>query len=241
MTMLSRRRAGRSVPPSAKPDPMRTQEQLRQRRRAGLSAVYAGEFDLAAEIAAIVHPLAARIAHLSSVRDARSPSAMFSARVADLADAIHGELIGGAVGWLAELDAKQRTERMAADSARRAAAIRLLVDLAPRPPAPEVTPENLASGRWSNTLVEMAQPYTAPLADLLGRSYAPNHPALRGSMSRSERLCDLLREVDSAARQLELRIETAERAKPPTSRTPHDQTRSADVARAELRKMGIEP
>ena len=54
----------------------------------------------------------------------------------------------------------------------------------------------------------MAEPYSAPLAELLGRSYPPDADALRGQPSRSERLDRLLREtIDRAALSLERYVE----------------------------------
>lgn len=87
-------------------------------------------------------------------------------------------------------------------------------------------------------MVDLARPYRDLLADLLGRSRPPGDPNLRASASRSERLCDLLREVDTTARQLEIRVEKAEQAArrrgPAASLTPEQ------AKRAELRKLGIE-
>jgi hypothetical protein len=160
---------------------------------------------------------------------------VFGARVADLADATH-ELVWAVVGWLAEVDARSRTEHLTDDSGRRAAAIRLLVDLAQRPALPDIGPDELESGQWATALIAMAQPYSGPLSELLARSRPPGAPQLRGLVSRSERLCDLLREVDLAAHELSARIEKAEAAAAKRKTTPQ-QTR-AEVARAELRALG---
>ncbi|MGP4054142.1 hypothetical protein ACTWP6_04850 [Mycobacterium sp. 4D054] len=210
-----------------------TQAELRTRRRTGLSVVYTGKFDLAAEISDICQPLAARAACQSN------PPHMFAPLVRDLVDAVHGELISTIVGWLAEISATERVQREGAhlDSAGRKQAVRHLTDLAPRPLAPKVGTDELASGSWATALIELAQPHTGPLADLLARSRPPGDPNLRASASRSERLCDLLRHVDTAARQLEIRIDKAERAaqrRGPASLTPEQ------AKRAELRKLGIE-
>lgn len=221
-------RRGPSTVPTAKAF---TQDELRARRRAKLSAVYTREFDLTAEIRDICEPLARRAAQQSN------PAHMFGPRIRDLVDAVHGELVSTLVGWFAEADAQQRTEHLARDTGKRTAAIRLLVDLAPRPRAPHIGDDELASGDWATALVELARPYSEPLSDLLARSRPPGDPNLRGVASRSERLCDLLREVDSAARQLEIRIEKAEQA-------AHRRTFAAltpdEAKRAELRRLGIE-
>lgn len=231
MSIRTMTRSGASTAPNAA---VYSQTELRVRRRAGLSVVYTGEFDLTAEIADICGPLAARAARQSN------PPHMFGPRVADLIDAVHGELVSTIVGWLAEIDAAERVQREGAhlDSAGRKQAVRHLTDLAPRPPAPKVGADELASGSWATALVEMARPYSGPLADLLRRSRPPGDPNLRASASRSERLCDLLREVDTAARQLEIRIEKAEQAA--HRRGPAAPLTPEQAKRAELRRLGIE-
>lgn len=221
-------RRGATTAPNA---PVLTQDELRARRRAGFPVVFTGEFDLTAEIRDICDPLARRAAAQSN------PPHMFGPRIRDLVDAVHGELISTVVGWFAELDAQTRTQHLARDTAKRKAAIRLLVNLAPRPLTPHIGEDSLTTGSWATTLVELAQPYSDPLADLLARSRPPGDPNLRAVASRSERLCDLLREVDTAARQLEIRIEKAEQA-------AHRSTLAAltpdEAKRAELRRLGIE-
>ena len=231
MSTRTKARRGGSSAPLAK---TYSQAELRARRRAGLSAVYAGQFDITAEIRDVCEPLANRAARQSN------PPHMFAPLVRDLVDAVHGELVSTVVGWFAEIDATQRVQRDGAhlDSASRKQAVRHLTDLAPRPAAPWVDADELATGSWATTLVEMARPYSVPLAELLARSWPPGDPNLRASASRSERLCDLLRDVDTAARQLEIRIEKAEQAAhrpgPAASLTPEQ------AKRAELRKLGIE-
>lgn len=224
------RRGGRTAPSPTAPANV-SQQVLRERRRAGLRVTYSGAFSLTEELAAIVQPLARRASRLPDPQ-------MFTGSIADLVDAVHGELVSAIVGWLEKIKARQHIERVAAglDSASKTAAIQHLMDIAPRPGEPSIGPEDISSGRWADALVELAQPYTAPLADLLARSLPPGAPELRGAVSRSERLCDLLREVDTAARQLEIRIEKAEQA---SQRRPPRQTR-AEAARTALHKMGIE-
>lgn len=217
-----------------------TQPELRTRRRAGLPVTYDGTFDLTAEVDAIVTPLATRITSLTRTHNAeRGLPKMFQHLVADLVDALHGEMIAGIVAWIAERSARERIDKVGGhlDSASRAAALRHVADLHPRPPAPEIAPEHFASGQWATTLVDLVRPYSAPLADLLHRAKPPNDPTLRGAVSRSERLCDLLLEVDSAARQVEIRIDRAEQSRPSRTLAPNDR---AAQARAELQKLGIE-
>lgn len=221
-----------------------TQAELRGRRRGALRVAYAGEFVLSEEIAAICGPPAARIAGLSDVHDERGLGMMFSATVSDLLDAVHGELITGVVGWLAELDARERVQRDGAhlDTAERKQAVRHLMDIAPRPAEPIIEPADLVSGRWVDALIALAAPFDHRLADLLGRAHPPGHPELRGLDSRSDKLVELLREVDQAARQLELRIERAERSavKLRAGCRPATPATRAEAARKALSNMGIE-
>ncbi|NVN51698.1 hypothetical protein [Mycolicibacterium hippocampi] len=217
---------------AAAPPPL-PQAELRTRRRAGLPVVYNGEFDLAAEISDICMPLARRAARCNGLHMA------FPSLVRDLVDAVHGELVSTVVGWLAEIDAAERIAREVGhlDSASQKQAVRHLVDLAPRPAVPQVDADEIRTRTWATDLVEMAQHYSTPLADLLARSRRPGDPDLRGAVSRSERLCDLLREVDTAARQLEIRIEKAEHA---AARRPRPAQTRTQATRASLRKLGIE-
>ena len=146
----------------------------------------------------------------------------------------------------------RRNRREGQDSApgrqRQARAIKLLVSLAARPELPEIDSGELGSRnwtvskQWAGLLVAMAKPVSAPLAELLGRSWPPDHEALRGLPSRSERLCELLADVDRAALELSRRIDKAEAAS--KSRrprpAPNDPDSRAEAARAELRALGIE-
>jgi hypothetical protein len=66
---------------------------LRQRRRQWLKVAYRGDFDLAAEVSAIVDPLAAQLAALPR-------PLVLRAEVDDVADAVH-EVLSTAVGMLA--------------------------------------------------------------------------------------------------------------------------------------------
>lgn len=222
-----------------------SQEQLRTRRRTGLSVVYDGTFSLAEEISAIALPLAERSTRLEHDPGdlTRGPAKMFRLHVDALVDAVHGELIaGGVVAWLAEADALAHLQRTAPrlESAARRQAVRSLVDLAPRPAQPDIAPESITSGRWATELVEIARTYSDPLADLLARSRRPHDPTLRGRVSRSEQLNDLLREVDTAAVGFARRIERAESNT--AQRRLMAQTtgqRRADAARAELSRLGV--
>jgi hypothetical protein len=206
------------------------QTDQRRRRRASMPVTYDGDFDLCAEIAAIVDPLAQRIA-------AAPQPHLFRSRVLELADAAH-ELVSTVVGWLAEFDARAKTAHLAHDSGKRRDAMTTLVDLAQRPALPEITNAALADRSWAARLIEMAAPSTEPLAALLSRSWPPNAEALRGRPSRSERLTERLRAVDRAALALQRRLDWAE-SLPPAPLRPTEAART-EQARAELAAMGVE-
>lgn len=183
MKSLTRRR--QQLPEA--PAPVYTQDQLRQRRRQGFFVEYRADFDLAAEVGAIVAPLAAQVAVLKRPLAVR--------RRADLvADAVH-EVLSAVVGMLAE----SRHLDPAAD-ARTRQAIR---DLAQRPREPQISDDDLTSGRWATVLVDFVAPYRDDLAALLGRARQPGHPDLKGGLSVSERLEQALRNLDHEARYLE--------------------------------------
>ena len=245
----SKARAAEAVAPRTPLLSGRTQDELRDRRRGGLGVAYVGDFGLSTEVGSICRPLASRIAGLSDVHDERGLGVMFMPRIGELVDAIHGALIFGITGWFADIDARERVQRDGAhlDPASRAAAVKNLVTLAPRPREPVIEPADLVSGQWVQTLVDLAAPFDHRLADLLGRAHPPGDERLRGRVSRSDKLVELLREVDHAARQLDLRIDTAERGAA-TRRTtaaaaagaPPAAVSRADAARNALRDMGIE-
>lgn len=237
----SKARTAETVAPATPPG--RSQDELRARRRGGLPVAYGGDFGLSAEISAICTPLASRISPLADVHDERGLEMMFSTRIGDLVEAIHGVLIFGIVGWFAEIDARARIQRDGAhlDPASREAAVKSLVTLAPRPPEPTICAADIVSGRWVRVLIDLAAPYDSRLCDLMSRAYPPGDPRLRGLDSRSDKLIQLLLEVDHSARQLEHRIDKAEtaaanhRTRPPTARSTR-----ANTARDALRTMGIE-
>lgn len=82
-------------------------------------------------------------------------------------------------------------------------------------------------------LVEMVAPVDSPLADLLAHAFPPGAPALRGQLSRSEKLDALLREtVDRAALSLERALDRAEKPTPAPTARPDP--------RAELAALGID-
>ncbi|CAN3128599.1 hypothetical protein ACNUDN_11820 [Mycobacterium sp. smrl_JER01] len=107
--------------------------------------------------------------------------------VADIADAVH-ELQVVTVGLIA-------TDRhLAVD--QRARTVQAAADLAVRPALPDITDQMIVSGSWLDVLVAYVEPYSADLADLLGRALPPDAPELRGGPSVSERVVKALRELD---------------------------------------------
>ncbi|GAT09371.1 hypothetical protein H7I77_01835 [Mycolicibacterium novocastrense] len=204
-----------------------TQDQLRHRRRAGLLHRYTRAFDLTAEVAAIVSPLAARMSYLSR------PGACWR-EVDALTAAVH-ELTHVVVGLIAERDARRKTAHLPYE--KRAYAVRRLVDLAERPALPEIDDDALASGAWAATLIAIAEPYSGQLADLLAHALPPG--ATRGVRSASERLEAGLRVVDTAALTLDRLLDRAERSREQRRRQTPPPTET-ERARAELAALGID-
>lgn len=166
-----------------------------------------------------------------------SPPLLFRPHVTELADAAH-ELVPTEVGWLAESDALAKTKHLAGEPGKRTYAVRRLCDLAQRPALLEITDAALADGSWA-LLVSMVAPSAEPLAALLSWSWPPDHEALRGRPSRSERLTELLRKtIDAAALALERRLDWSESA-PPERLRPTEAART-EQARAELAQLGVE-
>lgn len=185
------------------------QDQVRRRRRAHMPIVHDGGWSLNREIAEVAGPMAARIA-------ARRKPLQFRRQVLAYADAAH-EAVGTVTGWVAERDARRRTEHLADDEGKRRYAITTLIDLAPRPALPDITDDMLADGSWVAVLVEMATPVDGALSDLLAHAFPPGAPALRGQPSRSDRLERLLREtVDRAALTLERALDAEVQSITPT-------------------------
>lgn len=203
------------------------QNTVRRRRRAHMPVVNDGSWSLRREVADVAGPLAARVA-------ARPNPLQLRRQVLAYVDAAH-EAVGTVTGWVAERDARRRTEHLGGDEGKRRYAMTTLVDLAPRPALPEVTDEMLADGSWVAALTEMVEPVDGALSDLLAHAFPPGAPALRGQPSRSDRLERLLREtVDRAALTLERALDAA--AEMPSA-IP---TAPAADPRAVLAALGIE-
>lgn len=184
------------VPVAAPPPP--TAAEIRDRRRRGLSVVLGGQFDLAAEVAAVCDPLALRIS-------AEPKPGAFAGSVREVTEAVH-DLVHVAVGLLAERDARRQTKDLPVD--RRGRSARLLCDLAARPAPPTVTADQVRSGEWAQVLQRHAAPYAEQLTDLLAHAAPPG--TLRGRLSASERVERALTEVDQAARNVTRALDSAE-------------------------------
>lgn len=227
-------RRTRSTKPKAGPKlpPVYTQAELRDRRRNGLTHVYGSGFSLTVEVADLITAAAAGVAADVNPRAFRDD-------VERLADAVH-ELLGTVVGWVAEAEAiaKVTAANVAPDS--RARSVRLLKDIAERPPALTITDADLQTGKWATELVEMARPYSDPLSGLLGRAPRPGMVP-DGALSLSERLEAALKPVDRAVRELQRQMSwieycRTENAKIAATRAGNDPKARA---RAELAALGI--
>ena len=201
------------------------QAEIRRRRRAYLPVVNEGDWSLSREIADVAGPLAARIA-------ARPNPLQVRRQVLTYADAAH-EAAGTVTGWVAERDARRRTEHLADDEGKRRYAMATLIDLAQRPALPEITDAMIGDGSWAAVLREMVEPVDGALSGLLANAFPPGAPPLRGQPSRSDRLDRLLREtVDRAALTLERALDAAKKQTTVPTAKPD--------ARAELAALGIE-
>jgi hypothetical protein len=191
---------------------------------------YDGQFDLAAEVSAIVGPLATSLSALPRPGELRRD-------VDSMADAVH-ELVTVVVGLLAEFKH--------ADRAAHARIARAVADLAQRPTEPQISDAQLCDGSWATLLVSHVAPYAADFAAVLGRALPPEHPQLlrSGHQSASERLETALRALDLAALDMSRRIPKAARYQGLPSMESRNAARRAERdaqrARNQLAKMGIE-
>jgi hypothetical protein len=223
---LARRlKAAESRPAVAPPNRFEavTQDQCREARRTGRHFYWPPNWDLAAEVAAVCEPLALLVAALSDPGRA-------APELRKVVEAVH-EAVVEIANMIARSDAAARTRNVPVD--HRATATRLVLDLAPPPPArPVITQAAILAGTWPALLVALAAPYAAPLAALLGAGVV-----LRGGESVSDRLDEALARIDSAALNLTRRIERIE-ARPAVAAVAPAADK-ADKARAELARLGV--
>ncbi|MCZ4652899.1 hypothetical protein [Gordonia amicalis] len=227
LTALDAARARRKPRP-ATPPPTYSQAELRERRRKHLPVTYDGRFDLTEEIRAIVGPLADRIA--------TDPHPLtFAVQVDDVVVAVAGSVRTLAV-LLAEREARRRCQNVPIGN--RGQAVRALVALADKPADPEITDDDIRSGRWAAILTEHAATYSADLADYLAHAIPPGQT--RGLLSVSEHTEDALREIDTAATNLARRLSYVENLREQTNDTGTSST-EAEAARQTLADLGITP
>lgn len=225
-TLDSARRAPRPTSPT--PPPIYSQAEQRERRRKHLPVTYDGTFDLTAEVAALLDPLAERIA-------ADPHPTGHAVAVEDVTDAV-ASTVRAIARLLAELDARQRCAGVPIE--QRGRAIAALIQLADMPGDPEVTDDDLGSGEWASALTRHAALYSVQLADRLGRALPPGQT--RGALSVSELVEAELRAIDSAATLLSRRIAASERQRAQTSTRKADTRTEAEQARATLADLGID-
>lgn len=196
-----------------------TQTENRERRRGHLQIHYGGDFNLGDEIEAVLAPVAQR-------SDTTPHMVRF------LTTAVHTARLE-VERLLVERDARRRISDLPFEKRKRGRD--LIVAAWERPTSPAVDP----TGAWADTLVEHLAPLTDQLADYLGRATPPGQT--RGGISISERLEDILRELDravlSATRHLNARA-----AYQATASTPlNPRLRSLRATPAELDALGITP
>ncbi|WP_168705308.1 hypothetical protein [Gordonia paraffinivorans] len=220
--------AVRRAPRPATPPPTYSQAEQRERRRKHLPVTYDGRFDLTEEIRAIVGPLADRVA-------ADPHPLTFAVQVDDVVVAVAGSVRTLAV-LLAEREARRRTTHVPVS--HRGAAVRAMVTLADKPADPEITDDDIRSGRWAVILTEHAATYSTDLADYLAHAVPPGQT--RGLLSISEQTEGALREIDTAAVNLARRLSYVQNLREQTSDTGTSST-EADRARETLASLGITP
>lgn len=162
------------------------QIEQRRRRRTQLPVVYTGEFDLLAEVHDILTPLADRIA-------AESKPLIYRPYIESIADAVHALTVKVAE-HVAAVDARRAAAHLPIE--RRGRAVKLLRELAMRPPAPRVIDSEIASGAWPIPLSRHCSTYSGRLSDSLSLAAPPD--TLRGAPTLSEMLLESLRVVDQA-------------------------------------------
>lgn len=167
-----------------------SQDEQRERRRTHQLHTLGGEFDLAAEVAAVVGPVAVALAGEPNPtsRTAREAVEHVAATVAELCT-VAGDIV--ALGRTAGLDYEAR---LAAETALKTVT---------RRPAPHVRDAELRDGTWATTFTAYATPLAGPLAAVLGRA-ARDTTRLP---AESDRVIEALRGVDRAALSLRRKID----------------------------------
>lgn len=201
--------------------------QWRAARRAKRPHTYTKTFDLRAELEEIITPLQMRATALAAGDRSR-----LSTTVDRLADAVH-ESVCEIADMVVRADAAARVAHVPIDA--RGTARRLVLDLAPPPPArPVVSEAALLAGTWVAALVAIAEPYRESLSQLLFDA-----PLVDGEPV-SEKLRASLCLIDSAARSVERAIEAlVRRGQQSRVATPLPATPPRDKTLAELARLRV--
>ena len=165
--------------------PDTSQRAKRRRRQTHQSVVYTADFDLVAEVFDLIDPAAPPV----------KSRARFTMQIDTVTTAVH-KLTVTVHEMLAASDARRAAAHLPLE--RRERAVRLLVSQAVRPERPEIPEHGTA---WVTALTASVGPYSAPLAELLGRARLPG--TLRGQLSASEKLVEALRGLDAAVAALD--------------------------------------
>jgi hypothetical protein len=201
--------------------------QCRAARRAKRPHTYTNTFDLRAELEEIITRLQVRATALAAGDRSR-----LITTVNRLADAVH-ESVCEIADMVVRADAAARVAHVPIDA--RGTARRLVLDLAPPPPArPVISEAALLAGTWAAALVAIAEPYRESLSQLLFDA-----PLVDGEPV-SEKLRASLCLIDSAALSAERAIEAlARRRRQPTVPPPLPATSPRDKTLAELARLGV--
>lgn len=203
------------------PEPTYTQDAKRERRRHWLPVVLDGDFDLAAEVDAIIGPLAARVAAQPNARGYIGYAEIIADKVGELCVTV------------AELLGDPRTDRLSAADRRRA---RDAMKVVTRSSVPTITADTLAEASWVEPLVALARRSSDPLADTLGRQASDR----RGGPTASDIILDALRELDRAALDLARRLDRSEFYRAQFGDPTSPQRSSEQTARETLAELGLD-
>lgn len=218
--------AARRAWPGRRTSPLSySQDELRQRRRAAHIVAYTGDFDLAAEVEAMLTPVA------ESLATEPAPGS-YTDDIEIVADAVHA-LVVAVAQTVTTRESRQRLDGLSRADRDRAKAA--LVALS-RPEKPIITRSSAIVGSWPTTLTEMAAPYAQPLAVALGAvaKTADGEPS-----PLSNALVAELKDVDRAVLSLTRRIARAQSYRDQNPR-PAPRPSEADEHRKTLQELGIE-
>ncbi|WP_273490613.1 MULTISPECIES: hypothetical protein [Gordonia] len=205
--------------------PTYSQDELRARRRQAHLVAYDGAFDLAAEVEAVLAPVAADLA-------AEPCPGAYLDSVESVAEAVHRVAVAVS-GTISTRESRAKLDGLApADRARAKAALFALARVDP----PTVSRVDVIDGVWTSPLVDLVRPLAGPLADALGAvaKTADGEPS-----GLSQALTAELRDLDRAVLDLSRRIH---RARTYREQNPHPIARPTEVDehRKTLHELGIE-